>query len=234
MKYFLLLFSLLFFNSSSNELNFITFHTTAKENENADFRWSLKIINLKSNYIEFEILDQNKLNNGLLEILDSFEQKVNYDDFIEYKNEKTICRLKTIATKEHRVGQYFIANSYRDKNEVFFSTKTFYSTTRLITTFYNDKLKLSGLNSSGFSINRKANITYTILLNEEDYNKYLMKNNISSLEKRINSIITSEFRSIVSSSKEKNPINDFIQYEINKKLQIELNKIVRISIILTD
>lgn len=122
MKNFLLLiFSILFLNNACEKPNFITLHSEITENDVAEFKWILKVYKLDPNFIEFEIIETKQLNNGLFDVQNEFEERVDYADFIEIKAEKKICRLKTNTIKKLEIGDYFYTKVYRNQKEVFFA-----------------------------------------------------------------------------------------------------------------
>ncbi|SFS82483.1 SPFH domain-containing protein [Lutibacter maritimus] len=234
MKNFILfIFSILFFSNSCKEPNFITLHTELKENDVAEFKWILKVDKSDSNYIEFQIVKTKELNNGLLGMLNEFEKKIDYDDFVKIKDNKKICRLKSTSPKDFEIGNYYYTKVYRNQTEVFFSKSNFLKILDFVNQEKTLESKLSGLSSRGWAIEKQLKLTYKISLNEVETIDYLMNNN-ESFENLINSKIRAEFRSIVGRTKKEDIDTEISQIDLAEKLKTELKGITIVDLKLSN
>ena len=232
-NFILLIFSVLFLNSACEKLNFITLHSKITENDVAEFKWILKVDKLGSNYIEFEIIETKQLNNGLFDVLNEFEERVDYADFIEIKAEKKMCRLKTNTIKKIEIGDYFYTKVYRNQKEVFFSKNSFHKTLNFINQEKTINSKLSALSSMGWAIEKQMMLNYKISLNQIEINDFLMNNN-ESFENLILSNIRTEFRSLVGRTKKEDIVTETLQTELTEKLKTELKGITILDLKLVD
>ncbi len=232
-NFILLIFSVLFLNSSCEKPNFITLHYEITENDVAEFKWILKIHKLNPNYIEFEIIETKQLKNGLFDVLNEFEERVDYADFIEIKAEKKICRLKTNTINKLEIDDYFYAKVYRNQKEVFFTKNSFHKTLNFLNQEKTINSKLSALSAMGWAIEKQMILNYKISLNEIEINDFLMNNN-KSFENLILSNIRTEFRSIVGRTKKENIVTETLQTELTEKLKTELKGITILNLKLVD
>jgi len=232
-NFFLLIFSVLFLNNACEKPNFITLHSEITENDVAEFKWILKVDKLDSNYIEFEIIETKQLNNGLFDVLNEFDERVDYDDFIEIKAEKKICRLKTNTIKKSEIGDYFYTKVYRNQKEVFFTKNSFHKTLNFLNQEKTINSKLSALSAMGWAIEKQMMLNYKISLNEIEINDFLMNNN-ESFENLILSNIRTEFRSIVGRTKKENIVTETLQTELTEKLKTKLKGITILNLKLVD
>lgn len=228
----LLLFSFLFLNSACKEPNFINLHSEVNENEIVEFNWLLKVDKRESNYIQFEIIQTKELNNGLYDLLNAFEEKVDYKYFIDTKEGKTLCRLKTNSVEDFEIGNYYIAQVYRNQKEVFFSKDNLHKTLDYVNQEKTINSKLSALTTTGWAFEKNINITYKIILTEAEIIDYLMED--KNFESLILSRLGDEFRSLVGRSKKEDIVIEILQRELKEKLKTDLKGIIITDLKLID
>lgn len=208
-------------------------HEEVKENDIADFKWVLKVDKSDSNFIEFQIVESKELDNGLLDVLDKFDEKVDYNDFVEIRENKKICRLKSNSTMDFEVGNYYYAKVYRNQTEVFFSETNFLKILDFVNQEKSMDSKISALSTMGWAIEKQLKLTYRISINESKTIDFLMSNN-ESFEDFILSNARKEFRSIVGKTKKEDIVTKTLETDLTENLKKVLNGITIVDLKLID